>query len=142
MTWTARRQCWWSTTVWRRVITCVLCDNVLVSIPCQHFRLDERQTITVLNLSSCKQGDHKCQLIEICRRHRNEFFVQILDEGRLRDNVVVHTGKMGSLKRFRDDVGEVKQGFECGIGLARFNDLKESDVIECFVVEKIAAQSL
>jgi translation initiation factor IF-2 len=60
----------------------------------------------------------------------------------LRDNVVVHTGKMGSLRRFKDDIGEVKQGFECGIGLARFNDLKESDVIECFVVEKIAAQSL
>jgi translation initiation factor IF-2 len=60
----------------------------------------------------------------------------------LRDNVVVYTGKVGSLRRFKDDVSEVKQGFECGIGIANFNDLKEGDVIEFFVVEKIAVQSL
>jgi translation initiation factor IF-2 len=60
----------------------------------------------------------------------------------LRDNVVVYTGKVGSLRRFKDDVSEVKQGFECGIGIANFNDLKEGDVIEFFVVEKIAVQTL
>jgi translation initiation factor IF-2 len=60
----------------------------------------------------------------------------------LRDNVVIYTGKVSSLRRFKDDVGEVKQGFECGIGIANFNDLKESDVIEFFTVEKIAAQTL
>jgi translation initiation factor IF-2 len=60
----------------------------------------------------------------------------------LRDNVVIYTGKVGSLRRFKDDVSEVKQGFECGIGIANFNDLKEGDVIEFFVVEKIAVQSL
>jgi len=60
----------------------------------------------------------------------------------LRDNVVIYTGKVGSLRRFKDDVSEVKQGFECGIGIANFNDLKEGDVIEFFVVEKIAAQTL
>jgi translation initiation factor IF-2 len=60
----------------------------------------------------------------------------------LRDNVVVYTGKVGSLRRFKDDVSEVKQGFECGIGIANFNDLKEGDIIEFFVVEKIAVQSL
>jgi len=60
----------------------------------------------------------------------------------LRDNVVIHTGKIGSLRRFKDDASEVKQGFECGIGIARYNDLKDGDVIECFVVEKIAAASL
>ncbi|HET9300489.1 MAG TPA: translation initiation factor IF-2, partial [Candidatus Polarisedimenticolaceae bacterium] len=60
----------------------------------------------------------------------------------LRDNVVIYTGKVGSLRRFKDDASEVKQGFECGIGIANFNDLKEGDVIEFFVVEKIAAQTL
>ncbi len=60
----------------------------------------------------------------------------------IRDNVVVYTGRIGSLRRFKDDVSEVKQGFECGIGIADFNDLKEHDVIEFFVVEQVAAQSL
>jgi len=57
----------------------------------------------------------------------------------LRDNVVVHEGKIGSLKRFKDDVSEVKSGFECGIALAGFNDIKVGDVIEAFAMEKVAA---
>ena len=57
----------------------------------------------------------------------------------LRDNVVIFTGKVGSLRRFKDDVSEVKQGYECGIGIASYNDLKEGDVIEIFVMEKVAA---
>jgi translation initiation factor IF-2 len=57
----------------------------------------------------------------------------------LRDNVVVWQGKIGSLRRFKDDVSEVKAGFECGIGLERFNDVKVGDVIEVFTVERIAA---
>jgi translation initiation factor IF-2 len=60
----------------------------------------------------------------------------------IRDNVVIYTGKLASLKRFKDDVSEVKQGFECGIGIANFNDLKEGDVIEFFTVEKVVAQTL
>jgi translation initiation factor IF-2 len=60
----------------------------------------------------------------------------------IRDNVVVYTGKVGSLRRFKDDVSEVKQGFECGIGIADYNDLKEGDIIEFFVVERVAAQTL
>ncbi len=60
----------------------------------------------------------------------------------LRDNVVIYTGKVGSLRRFKNDVSEVKQGFECGIGIANYNDLKEGDVIEFFIMEKVAAQSL
>jgi translation initiation factor IF-2 len=60
----------------------------------------------------------------------------------IRDNVVVHTGKLGSLRRFKDDASEVKQGYECGIGIANYNDLKEGDVIECFVTEAVAAESL
>jgi len=57
----------------------------------------------------------------------------------LRDNVVVFEGRLSSLRRFKDDVSEVKSGFECGIGLERFNDLKVGDVIEVFVTERIAA---
>jgi len=57
----------------------------------------------------------------------------------LRDNVVVYEGKIGSLRRFKDDVSEVKSGFECGIGFERYNDIKVGDVIEVFVVERVAA---
>jgi len=57
----------------------------------------------------------------------------------LRDHVVVFGGKIGSLRRFKDDVSEVKTGFECGIGLERFNDIKVGDAIEVFVIERVAA---
>jgi translation initiation factor IF-2 len=56
----------------------------------------------------------------------------------LRDNVVVYTGKVSSLKRFKDDASEVRTGQECGIGLENFNDVKPGDVIEAFVTEKVA----
>jgi translation initiation factor IF-2 len=56
----------------------------------------------------------------------------------LRDNVVMYAGKIGSLRRFKDDVSEVKAGFECGIGFEKFNDLKERDLIEVFVMERVA----
>lgn len=55
----------------------------------------------------------------------------------IRDNIVIHEGKISSLKRFKDDVREVLAGFECGIGIERFNDLKEGDIIEAFVMEEI-----
>ena len=56
----------------------------------------------------------------------------------VRDNVVVYEGKIGSLKRFKDDVSEVKSGFECGIGFEKFNDIKVGDAIEVFVMERVA----
>jgi translation initiation factor IF-2 len=56
----------------------------------------------------------------------------------LRDNRVIYEGKVGSLRRFKDDVSEVKQGFECGIGLDRYQDVKIGDIIEAYQVEKIA----
>ncbi|HKV98312.1 MAG TPA: translation initiation factor IF-2, partial [Vicinamibacterales bacterium] len=56
----------------------------------------------------------------------------------IRDNVVVWHGKMASLRRFKDDVSEVKAGLECGISLERFNDVKVGDVIEVFTVERVA----
>jgi translation initiation factor IF-2 len=57
----------------------------------------------------------------------------------LRDNIVVFEGKMSSLKRFKDDVKEVATGYECGIGLENYNDIKTGDIIEAFEMEKIAA---
>ena len=54
----------------------------------------------------------------------------------MRDNVVVFEGKLASLRRFKDDVNEVKSGFECGIGIERFNDIKVGDVIEVFEMER------
>jgi translation initiation factor IF-2 len=55
----------------------------------------------------------------------------------LRDSVVIHTGKVSSLKRFKDDASEVKVGLECGIGIANYNDVKPGDVIEFFTTEKV-----
>ncbi len=60
----------------------------------------------------------------------------------LRDSVVIWEGDIATLKRFKDDVNEVKNGFECGISLVNFNDLKVGDEIEAFVIEKIAATEL
>jgi translation initiation factor IF-2 len=56
----------------------------------------------------------------------------------LRDNVVVFEGRVGSLRRFKDDVSEVKEGFECGIGLAGYNDVKVGDVIEAFTMQRVS----
>ena len=55
----------------------------------------------------------------------------------LRDNVVVFDGKIGSLRRFKDDVKEVKAGFECGIGIENFNDIKEKDILEAYEIQEI-----
>ncbi len=57
----------------------------------------------------------------------------------LRDNVVVHEGELASLRRFKDDVREVASGYECGMQVEKFNDVKIGDVIECFVMEEIKA---
>ncbi len=56
----------------------------------------------------------------------------------VRDSVVVHEGKLASLKRFKDDVREVTEGYECGLGLENYNDIKVGDQIEVFVMEKVA----
>jgi translation initiation factor IF-2 len=55
----------------------------------------------------------------------------------IRDNVVIYEGRIGSLRRFKDDVSEVKAGFECGIGFEKFNDIKVGDVIEVFATERV-----
>jgi len=60
----------------------------------------------------------------------------------LRDNVVIYTGKIGTLRRFKDDVSEVRSGLECGVTLENYNDVKAGDVIEAFVTERIATAAL
>ncbi|HEY8909619.1 MAG TPA: translation initiation factor IF-2 [Desulfosporosinus sp.] len=55
----------------------------------------------------------------------------------IRDSIVIHDGDMESLRRFKDDVKEVAEGFECGIGIEKFNDVKEGDIIEAFIMEEV-----
>ncbi len=59
--------------------------------------------------------------------------------GSVPDGVVAWEGEITSLKRFKEDTNEVRQGFECGIGLLNFNDVKVNDEIEAYVIERIAA---
>jgi translation initiation factor IF-2 len=60
----------------------------------------------------------------------------------LRDNVVIYTGRIISLRRFKEDANEVRQGFECGVGVSNFSDVKVGDILECFKMEKTAAPDL
>ncbi|WP_456455569.1 translation initiation factor IF-2 [Thermovibrio sp.] len=59
----------------------------------------------------------------------------------VRDGVVIYEGKISSLKRFKDDVKEVQAGYECGVGLENFNDIKVGDVIECYTIEKVKREA-
>ena len=56
----------------------------------------------------------------------------------LRNNVVVHTGELASLKRFKDDAREVREGFECGLNLKSFDDIQEGDQLEAFEIQEVA----
>ena len=56
----------------------------------------------------------------------------------VRDGIVIFEDKIASLRRFKDDVKEVASGYECGIGLEKFNDIKEGDILEAFVMEQVA----
>ncbi|MDP7540448.1 MAG: hypothetical protein QF726_08340, partial [Alphaproteobacteria bacterium] len=58
----------------------------------------------------------------------------------LRDNVVIHTGTLSSLKRHKDEVREVKEGLECGLGFENYQDIKQDDVIEVFDIQRIARE--
>ena len=55
----------------------------------------------------------------------------------VRDGIVIHEGEIGSLRRFKDDVREVATGYECGISIERFNDLKEGDIIEAYEMQEV-----
>jgi translation initiation factor IF-2 len=58
----------------------------------------------------------------------------------LRDNVVVHEGKLQSLQRFKNEVAEVNESYECGIVLHNYDDIREKDIIECFEIESVSRQ--
>jgi len=58
----------------------------------------------------------------------------------IRDGIVIHEGELESLKRFKDDAKEVVEGYECGIGIANFNDIKEGDIIEAYIMEEVKRQ--
>src|SRR5256886_16933022 len=60
----------------------------------------------------------------------------------IRDGVEVYDGSLASLKRFKDDVREVREGFECGIGIENFNDVKVGDVIEAYKIEEVDRKSV
>ncbi|MBR2916100.1 MAG: translation initiation factor IF-2, partial [Clostridia bacterium] len=55
----------------------------------------------------------------------------------VRDGIVIHEGELGSLKRFKDDVKEVASGYECGVSIDKFNDIKDGDIIEAYVMEQV-----
>ena len=55
----------------------------------------------------------------------------------LRDNIVIHEGEVGSLQRFKDAVKEVTSGYECGMSIVKFNDIKEGDIFECFAMQEV-----
>ena len=55
----------------------------------------------------------------------------------IRENVVIHEGKLATLKRFKDDAKEVNKGFECGMQIENYNDIKEGDIIEAFVMDEV-----
>ena len=59
----------------------------------------------------------------------------------IRDGVVVYTGKLGSLQRFKDNVKEVKAGYECGLTIEKFNDIKEGDIIEGFEDQEVKEET-
>jgi translation initiation factor IF-2 len=54
----------------------------------------------------------------------------------VREGVVTYTGRVSSLRRFKEDANEVRSGFECGVGVSNFNDIKVGDVLECFSMQK------
>ena len=58
----------------------------------------------------------------------------------LRDDVVIHEGSLSQLKRFKDDVKEVKEGMECGMAFANYQDIQADDTIECFETEEVARE--
>ncbi|MBE6058286.1 translation initiation factor IF-2, partial [Clostridium sp.] len=60
----------------------------------------------------------------------------------IRDGIVIFESELGSLKRFKDDAKEVAQGYECGLSIEKFNDIKEGDIIECFIMEEIKKKTL
>src|SRR6185312_9864791 len=80
------------------------------------------------NIGGCAVIDGKITRSDLCRV--------------IRDGAIVYQGKFGSLRRFKDDVREVATGFECGIGIENFNDIKVGDTIEAYVIELVEPKAI
>jgi translation initiation factor IF-2 len=94
-----------------------------------HGRANVREVFSVPkigNIAGCSISDGKITRSDLCRL--------------LRNGTIIYQGKFSSLKRFKDDVREVATGFECGIGIENFNDIKAGDVIEAYIIEEIARE--
>lgn len=94
-----------------------------------HGRANVREVFSVPkigNIAGCSVSDGKITRSDLCRL--------------LRNGTIIYQGKFSSLKRFKDDVREVATGFECGIGIENFNDIKAGDVIEAYIIEEIARE--
>lgn len=94
-----------------------------------HGRAEVREVFSVPkagNIAGCSVTDGKITRNDQCRL--------------IRDGAIVYEGKLASLRRFKDDVREVASGFECGIGIENFNDIKVGDVIEAYVIEEVAKE--
>ncbi len=96
----------------------------------------------VLGRAEVRQTFHVSKLGTVAGSHVQEGVISRQNDGVrvLRDNVLIYEGKLHSLKRFKDDVKEVQAGYECGLSIENFNDIKVGDIIEAFVIEKIAAK--
>lgn len=101
--------------------------------------LSPEQKETILGTAEVREVFKITRVGTIAGCYVTEGTVERKSRARLvRDGIVQYDGEFSSLKRFKDDVKEVREGFECGIGIANYNDMKVGDVIECFRVEEIA----
>ncbi|MBQ2895785.1 MAG: translation initiation factor IF-2, partial [Oscillospiraceae bacterium] len=92
----------------------------------------------IIGHAEVRQTFHVSKLGTICGCYVLDGKIQRNCQVRVnRDNIVIHEGDLASLRRFKDDVKEVASGYECGMQLEKFNDIKEGDIIECFVMEEI-----
>ena len=101
--------------------------------------LSPEQKETVLGSAEVRETFRITRVGMIAGCYVTDGIIERKARGRVvRNGIVVYDGEFSSLKRFKDDVKEVREGFECGIGIANFNDVKVGDVIECFRVEEVA----
>lgn len=101
--------------------------------------LSPEQKETVLGSAEVRETFRITRVGMIAGCYVTDGIIERKARGRVvRGGIVVYDGEFSSLKRFKDDVKEVREGFECGIGIANFNDVKVGDVIECFRVEEVA----
>ena len=111
----------------------------IVGIPGEHFRLTATEQAWLLSHGPIRMGYDQAfyPLSYTNPNHQAEgYSIELFRL--LRDNVVIYTGELEGLKRFKDDVKEVREGFECGLNIKGYNDIKEGDVLEFFEIKEVA----